>query len=343
MRAFEYVLAGSIPDAARALELAGAVVKGGGIDLVDRLKSRTIAPPRLVGVDRVAGLSGIALDGVGALVIGATTKLAALAEHPEVVRRLPALAAAARDAATPQVRAMATLAGNLLQRPRCWYFRSPLEACPKRGDAVACPAIPGRHEYGAIFANTRCAAVHPSSLAVPLLALGAELRVTGPAGERAIPFDALFVGPEVDILREHTLAAGEVATAIRVLGRDSGRLVEPGPDTARILGAQLASAYAECRHRQSSDWPLATCAVAGVRAADGSLSEVRVVLGAVAGVPHRALAAERLLEGKRIDPALATRVAEAALDGATPLPLNRYKLAIVSAVVAEAVTALAPL
>lgn len=325
MRAFEYVLAGTIPDAARALELAGAVVKGGGIDLVDRLKSRTIVPSRLVGVDRVAGLADIRVEG-DALMVGAAVRIAALAEHAEVARRLPALAAAARDAATPQVRAMATVAGNVLQRPRCWYFRSALEACPKRGDAVPCPAIPGRHEYGAIFANTKCAAVHPSSLAVPLLALGAQLRVTGPAGERAIPFDALFVGPDVDILREHSLALGEVATAIQV-----------------ALPAGVASAYAECRHRQSSDWPLATCAVAGRRTADGALSDVRVVLGAVAGVPHRALAAERELLGKRIDPALAARVAEAALEGATPLPLNRYKLAIVRAVVAEAVTALAPL
>ena len=192
-----------------------AVIKAGGVDQMDLLKENLATPARLVNLRTVPGLDGITEREGSGLRIGPMMTLARVAADPLVRRRYRALADAAGHAATPQIRNMATLGGNLLQRPRCWYFRSESFQCLKKG-GTQCFAQDGENAYHAIFGNQRCAIVHPSATAVALVALGATLELTSAAGARAVLLESFFVTPEVDILRENTLAPGEMITAIDV-------------------------------------------------------------------------------------------------------------------------------
>jgi len=219
---------------------------------------------------------------------------------------------AAAAAATPQIRNAATLGGNLAQRPRCWYFRREDFRCRRKGGSE-CFAIDGQNEMHAVFDNDLCAIVHPSATGTALTALGASLLLRGPSGERAVPVEDFFVRPQVDVTRENVLRPGELIVEVRVpAGRRSG--------------------YVKLMEKQSFDWPLAEAAVA-------LGDDPRVVLGAAAPIPWRARAAEALLRGKRVDDALATQAAEAALQGAKPLQHNGYKVPILKTAVRRALLA----
>lgn len=294
-------------------------IKAGGVDLLDLLKEGLVSPTRLVNLRTVRGLDGISDDEKAGLRLGPMVTLARIAEEPAILRRYRALAEAAGHAATPQIRNMATVGGNLLQRPRCWYFRGESFACKKKGGSV-CFAIEGENAYHAILGNQVCAIVHPSSAACALTALGAKIELTSPRGRREVPLESFFVTPEQDVLRENSIGEGEVITEIRV----------PPP------AAGHSSAYLKQGEKESFDWPLAEVAVALERQG-GRVVRASVVLGAAAPVPHRARAAEAALAGQAIGEDVARKAAKAALEGATPLSQNGYKLPLFEAVIRRAI------
>ena len=298
-----------------------SVVKAGGIDLLDLLKEGLLAPAKVVNLKDVAGLDAVVEEEDGGLRIGPMATLASLAAHPALQQRYPALADAMSASASPQIRNVATLGGNLLQRPRCWYFRSRAYRCLRKGGGH-CFAISGENQYHAIFNNMSCAIVHPSTAATALVALGATIELTSAAGAtRRLPLEDFFVPPDRDLQRENDLRPQEILTAIRL-----PRL----PPSVRM-------AYIKQGEKDSFDWPLADVAVALDLQPDATCKRAAIILGAAAPVPHRAKSAEAALTGKRIDERATRHAARAALDGATPLAKNAYKLPMFETLVRRAI------
>ncbi len=298
-----------------------AVVKAGGVDLLELMKEGLLTPAKVVNLRDVPGLDTIVEDDSGGLRIGPMITLAALAEHPLLRARHAVLADAVRGSASPPIRNVGTLGGNLLQRPRCWYFRSHAYRCLRKGGGH-CFAISGENQYHAIFSNMPCAIVHPSTVATMLVALGAGVELTDAAGaRRELALTDFFVPVERDLQRENDLQPGEILTAIR--------LPKPAPG--------LRTAYLRQGEKEMFTWPLADVAVALDLEPDGVCKRATVVLGAAAPVPHRASAAEAALTGQRIDEATAAAAAHAALDGATPLSKNAYKLPLFETLVRRAI------
>ncbi len=327
MKSFERLQPKSWDDAAALLATAKrdkvhAEAKGAGTELVDRLKEYNLAPDRVVDLRRLTSHSSIQRNSSGAVSIGALVTLSTIAEG--LKSEFPALADACLGAATPQIRNAATLAGNLCQRPRCWYFRSSDFQCLKKG-GVECLAKAGENEFHAVFGNNTCAIVHPSAAGVALLALDARIETLAAGGGRTLLAADFFQRPELDIFSENALKPGELIVEVHVDTR-------PG----------LRSAYRKIKQKQAFDWPLADAAVA-FRDDGGAAKDVRVVIGSAAPVPFRAKGAEALVEGKRIDAALAAQAGRAALEGATPLEKNAYKLPMVAAVVRRTLLAAAGL
>ncbi|PYR94462.1 MAG: oxidoreductase [Acidobacteria bacterium] len=312
---FQWQDARTVQDAIAQLD-GTSMVKAGGIDVMDRLKEGLDSPATLVNIRTIPGLDQIREDATG-LHIGPMVTLDQLDKNETVRASYTALADAAGHAATPHIRNVATVGGNILQRPRCWYFRNEQFHCLKKG-GDRCFAQDGENEYHAIFGNQICAIVHPSAVAVALLALGATFEVTGKRGERQVPSEQFFVRPDEDVHREHTLAADELLTAINIPKPASG----------------TRSAYMKLGEKESFDWPIAEVAVVlGARPG--------VVLGAAAPVPWRAVGAERILAGNPINEDTARAAAKAALQGATPLRNNSYKLPIFETIVRRTILAAA--
>ncbi|NUQ74217.1 MAG: FAD binding domain-containing protein [Polyangiaceae bacterium] len=322
MNRFEWSDAGTVEQALAQLGPT-SVIKAGGVDVMDLLKEDLIAPSRLVNIRTVRGLDRIAEAPSAGLRIGPLVTLSRLAAEPVIVSRYRALAEAAGRAATPQIRAMATVGGNLLQRPRCWYFRSHSYHCLKKG-GPKCFAREGENAYHAIFGNGKCAIVHPSAAATALVALSAKLELTSAKGKREAPLEGFFVAPEVNVLRENALGEDELITEIRVPAQSAGS----------------SSAYIKQGEKESFDWPVAEAAVV-LEQSGGRVTRAKVVLGAAAPVPYRARAAEAELLGKAIDEDRARAAAKAALSGASPLAQNAYKLPIFEAIVRRAILAAA--
>ena len=307
MNAFEWTDATSVEQAVGQLG-PGVVLKAGGVDLLDLLKEHLVEPRRLVNLRTIPGLDHLEDDPHTGLRIGPLVTLARLETDPLVRGRYVALADAAGNAATPQIRNMATVGGNLVQRPRCWYFRNELFHCKKKGGEL-CFAQHGDNQYHAIFDNDPCAIVHPSAAATPLVAYGATLELISPKGKREVSAEEFFVLPSVDVHRENQLAANEMITEIRV----------PAP----APGARAA--YAKQGEKESQDWPIAE--VVAVLEMDGDrCRRASIVLGAAAPVPHRAKQCEAALTGKKIDEATARDAAHAAMANADPLANNGYKV-----------------
>lgn len=321
MKSFEWVQPETVADAVAALGQTGAMPLAGGVDLLDRLKERLESPSRLVSLRRLGDLSTLKVD-AGTARIGANVTLARLAADPELRRAHPIIADAAGHAATPQLRAMATLGGNLAQRPRCWYYRSEDFNCRKKGGS-ACFAQDGDASLHAIFGNQLCAAPHPSTIATALVALGARVSIAGKRA-REVELAGFFVAPEADVRREVDLQPGELITGL----------------TVPAAPPNLRTAYVKQVAKQSFDWPLVDVAVALVM--DGrTCKQATIVLGAVAPTPRRATEAEKVLAGAAVDVIAAGRAARAALAGATPLPGNDHKLPILEAVLARTILAAA--
>ena len=318
MKPFSYVNAAGEKEAIAALvpERGRVLPMAGGMDLVGLMKDYIAQPERLVNVKALDRTIRRGPD--GGLRIGAAVTLTELAGHADVVKMYPALVQAAAEVGTPQIRNAGTVGGNLNQRPRCWYFRNEEFHCLKKGGS-RCFAVDGENQYHAIFGEGPCHIVHPSSLAVPAIALNARFRVAGPAGEREVPAGDYFVMPDRNLFGETVLAPNELLT----------HLILPAPGAAR-------NATYEVRFRQSYDWPLALASVA--LSLDGqTIREARVVMGSVAPVPWRAAAAEAVLKGKRVSEETAIAAADAAVTGAKPLSDNAYKVQIARTAVKRAI------
>jgi len=341
MNRFEWMNAQTVPQAAEAatttvadamiwrpgesLMDSAVVLKAGGLDLLDLMKGNLVTPRQLVNLRSAAGLDEIVEEKNGTLRIGALVTLGRLAENPIVRQRYTALAEAAGASASPQIRHVATLGGNLLQRPRCWYFRSSHYHCARKGGG-ACFAFDGENQYHAIFDHQGCAIVHPSTIATALVALGARIElVTALDTKREVLLENFFQLPEVDIHRENDLKPGEILTAIALLP----------------MAATVRSVHLKQGEKDSFDWPIADVAVALDLTPNGACKNASIVLGAAAPVPHRAKAAEAALVGRQVNGETARVAGHAALAGAVPLTRNAYKLPIFEALVRRAVLAAA--
>jgi xanthine dehydrogenase YagS FAD-binding subunit len=308
MNRFSFVDCTSIDDALGHLN-ASAAVKAGGIDMLDRLKEGLDQPEQLVNILNIPGLSSIE-ESSGGLRIGPLATLTEVSENETVKRRYTALAHATAHAATPQIRNVATIGGNLLQRPRCWYFRHAEFPCRRKGGEI-CFAQDGENQYHAIFDNHICAVVAPSSAAVPLIALNAQIELTSKEGKRLVPLEKFYLTPEQNVTREHSLRPGELLTGVVIPAVSRG----------------TKSAYQKYGEKDSHDWPIADAAA--VLQMDGNaVRKASIVLGAAAPTPMRATAAETLLNGKVLNEQVARQAGKAAMERATPLAHNGYKVGL---------------
>lgn len=324
MNPFEYVNPKSLEQAVSLLpsdDSQRVKLKAGGIDLLDELKERLYEPQRLVNIRHLPGLDYVTEDATQGLRIGPLATLAQVAEHPIIRQRYRILADASANIATPQIRNLATIAGNLCQRPRCWYYRSAQFHCLRKAGDL-CYAQHGENKYHAIFANDLCAIVHPSGVATVLMALGARLKILGPAGTRLVAIDDFFVTPDVNILRENILKPNELISEIIV--------PRPSPHSR--------SYYLKQKEKETFDWPIAEVAVV-LTMRHRVCTRAKVVLGAAAPVPWRARDTERALLGKVITEARAAEAARRAITGATPLEQNQYKIPLFQAIVRRAILA----
>jgi xanthine dehydrogenase YagS FAD-binding subunit len=328
MKPFAYASPTSIDEALTLLKGADSSTRplAGGTDLLTLIKADVAGPARLINLKRLPELSDRIEPTPSGLTLGARATLADV-ENSDVIReRYSALAEAAAEAATPQLRNVATIGGNLLQRPRCWYYRNHLFDCWLKGGAE-CQARDGENHYHSLFGHdaSPCVAVHPSDPAVALAALDAEIVVRSDQGERTLPIPTLFAFPAEDRRTETTLRPGELIVSIRL----------PAPAEG------TRSTYLKAMDRKV--WAFALVAVAAViRIESGKIAHARLALGGVANVPWRAEAAERLLTGQPPSDALFARAADAALEGAAPLQHNAYKVPLAKALIRRALASIAP-
>ena len=323
MNRFEFARATSIAEALDLLsEKPGSVLKAGGIDLLDHLKGHLSEPPRIVDLKAVPGLNAIDAEPDGGFRIGPLVTLAQVSAHPALRDAHAALAQACGEAASPQIRNVATIGGNLLQRPRCWYYRLESYPCLKKGGDI-CFAVGGQNRYHTIFGDGPCNAPHPSNAAVALVALGAFLTFRSKQGTRTVPAERFFALPGADPQRENSREPGEILDGITLPAA-------PG----------LRSTYASVHERAAFDWPLVSAAVA-LRVEGGIVREARIVLGAVATLPWRSPEAERSLLGKRLDDSAAEAAARASIQGARPLSDNGYKVELVRTLLRRTLHAIA--
>lgn len=295
-------------------------ILAGGADLVTSMKQRLASPKRVVSLKNLPELKTIKADGDG-LRVGAMATLRDLAAHAVAREQYPSLITAIREIASPQMISIGTVGGDLCQRPRCWFYRSGMGLfATHNGQSLV---ENGDNRYHAIFGNEGPACfVSPSSLGPPLIALGAEVIVTGSGGKsRTIAMKDFFRTPQTEDERETALAPNEILTAIH------------------IPSSGLTNATYEVRHRAGLDWPYATAAVA-FKLQGGAASQARVVLGHVAPVPWPVPEAAKVLEGA-VNEALAVACGEAAARGAKPLSRNGYKVTLVKTAVKRAVLAAA--
>ncbi|MFI5174538.1 MAG: FAD binding domain-containing protein [Terriglobia bacterium] len=308
MRAFEYFAPQQLADVIRTLSTAGgnAQVCAGGTDILGRLKDGVDSTDKLVCLKTLPEMRYVheSNDGVR---IGALASLSTIEEHPIIRKSFPLLIEALFVTAAPQIRNQATLGGSICQRPRCWYLRGPFD-CLRKGGAK-CFAVDGENKYHAILGGHLCYIVHPSDTATALLALNASAKIQGSKGEKTVPLDKFFVGPEVNILKENILEDDEILTEVFI----------PMPP------AGSRGAFSKSRERQSYDFALGSAAVQCTMK-NGVCSEVRVVLGGVAPIPWRSVEAEEELRGKKLDQKTIERAAAAAVRKAKPMTQNAYKV-----------------
>jgi xanthine dehydrogenase YagS FAD-binding subunit len=319
LKPFAYVNPTNEKDAVAALlpEHEKAMPLAGGQDLLARMKDYVTQPDRIVNVKNALEATVTPVN--GGLKIGAAMRMVDVAEHAEIGRLYPAVAAAAIEVGTPQIRNQGTVGGNLNQRPRCWYFRNEEFVCFKKGGST-CFSPAGENQFHAIFGGGPTFIVHPSSLAVPFVAYGATFRLLGPKGERMVPAAEYFTMPNLqNIQRENVLQPDELLTHVTL----------PAPGSVR-------SGHYEVRYKTSHDWPIAFATVL-LTMSGSTVQGARVVMGAVAPVPWRSQAAEQALAGKTITPEVAAAAAEAALRGAMPLSQNAYKIQVARTAVERAI------
>jgi xanthine dehydrogenase YagS FAD-binding subunit len=292
----------------------------GGTTLLDLAKCGIAAPDTVVDITHLAGLDTIALDEHG-VSIGALARMSWVADDPGIRRHFPAISEALWQAASAQLRNMATIGGNLMQRTRCAYFRDPaaFPACNKRTPGSGCAAIGGvTRSHAVLGTSPSCIATYAGDLAVALVAFDAEIDL----GTRRIPVDDFFLLPGATPQREHAIEPGEMITAVHV------------PASA----AAGRSTYLKVRDRQSYEFAAASAAVGLALAPDGrTITDIRVALGGIATKPWRARTVEDTLKGKALTAETVERAARSAVEGAVAHGANRYKIDLAPRAVARAI------
>ncbi|HEY4930178.1 MAG TPA: FAD binding domain-containing protein [Terriglobales bacterium] len=323
MQAFEYASASKKEQVAALVGEQGAILAG-GTDLLALMKDDVVAPKRLVNVKHIDGLRGINYQPGNGLRIGVLTTIAEFAEDANVRQHYPVLAEAAIEAASPQIRNVATMGGNMCQRPRCWYFRNGMGLLPKAPNGKSM-VVEGDNRYAAILGNDGPAYfVSPSTIAPVLIAFGAKIRIysakASGTGVRELPLEKFFVIPTADGQREHDLKPDEMVI----------ELIVPPPSQS------LKAASYEVRQRAAFDWPLSMASVA-LEMDGNTVKSARVVLGHVAPIPWISPEAAQTLVGKTITPDTAMAAASAAVAQAKPLSRNKYKITLTKAAVKRAI------
>lgn len=321
MKAFGYHRAATAAEAVEALdEHPGAAYLGGGTNLVDLMRLG-VATPSFV-VDVTSALPGeIVETDEGALLVGAGVRNSSLAADPRVRRHYPALSQALLAGASGQLRNMATVGGNLLQRTRCLYFQDVTKPCNKREPGSGCPAIAGIHRDLAILGvSENCIATHPSDMAVALAALDAVVHVEGPAGRRVLALDDFYRLPGDDPSHDTTLSHGDLVTTVEL---------PPATDLSR------QSTYRKVRDRASFAFAVGSVAAA-VTVHEDVVTDVRVAFGAVAPMPWRARVAEEALRGQPLTQEAVMAAVAHEMESAKPLPDNAFKTVLSARIAAEA-------
>ncbi|HKU78691.1 MAG TPA: xanthine dehydrogenase family protein subunit M [Rhodanobacteraceae bacterium] len=310
MTPFAYERAGDAAQAVAAMAgNPGAMFLGGGTNLVDHMRLGVATPDRLIDVTRLP-FDRIEETPDGGVRIGATVRNSDLAAHPLIRARYPVLSQALLSGASGQLRNMATTAGNLLQRTRCVYFQNVDTPCNKRRPGSGCSAIGGYTRYHAILgASEHCIAVHPSDMAVAMMALDATVELLGPSGERRIPLVDFHRLPGDEPNRDTVLRHGELITAVAL----------------PALPFAAHSLYRKVRDRRSFAFALVSVAAA-LQVRDGTIEDVRLAFGGVAHKPWRATRAEETLRGQPAKPEQFERAADAELSSAQPQPGNAFKV-----------------
>jgi len=329
MRGFDYYKVTTVAQAVSLLirYQEAAAILAGGSDMLTMMKDRLRgpkfrAPQHLIDIKGIKDLNLIREQKDG-LKIGATVTLRNIVSSPLVADRYPLLAQAAVQVAVPQIRNVGTLAGNLCQRPRCWYFRGKLfKDCFRKG-GENCYALAGENQYHAIFPADNCGMVCSSDLATALTALQARVEIVTPKGSKLVPIEQFYLRPEKNPLRETVLNSAEMVQSV----------VIPVP------AAGSKGIYLKLKEREAFDFAIVSvAAMATLR--DDAVSDVRIVLGGVAPVPFRAIDAEEALRGKRVGDSIVAACA-AAVKGARPLSSNGYKVKAAKGIIEKALTSLA--
>ena len=286
----------------------------GGTDLLDEIKNNIITPEVVIDLKSVPNLKAIKKDKTH-VSIGPMTNIADLAENPIIQEQFPGLVEAALSLASPQLRNVGTVGGNLCQRPRCWYYRDPDTLCRKKGGS-RCYAFQGRNRYHAILGGGVCYIVHPSDLAPSLISLDAEVTINGPAGKKHIlKLGDFFTLPQKNIRKENVLEPYQILSEIRI----------PLPKKG------ATSAYYKFKERGTWDFAVVSAAISGM-VSNGVFSDLKIVLGGVAPIPWRLNIAEDFIRGKKLSEKVIQQGAKEALADARPLEENAYKIDLLEAV-----------
>jgi xanthine dehydrogenase YagS FAD-binding subunit len=320
---FSYVRIRSLKEATEHLSSDGARVHAGGTDLLGCLRDNVFVAKKIVSITGLKNLRGIEETKEGGLRIGALTTITEIADSKKVRDRYPALAKAASEVASPQLRNQGTVAGNLCQKPRCWYYRGEFH-CLRKGGST-CYAYQGENQFHCIFGSGGiCYITHPSDTAPALVAYQATLRIVGPKGTRLLPIEKFYVLPSQDVRKETVLKSNEILTEI---------LLPPQPKG-------VLSSYRKVRARQSWDFALAGVALA-LKLKEDRVEKARVVLSGAAPIPWRSKEAEQVLTGNALNTDTITRAVNAALKKAETLEKNSYKIPLFKGMLEEELQAIA--
>lgn len=318
---FNYVRPTTINEALAVLNDRPALIHGGGTDLMGCFRDGVVQADTVVSISAIDELKGIRKASDGGLRIGALTTVADVAAAEPVASSFTALAEAASEVASPQLRNQGTIAGNLCQRPRCWYYRGDFD-CLRKGGEI-CYAFEGDNRYHCIFGGDLCYIVHPSDTAPALAALGAVCRISGPTTSRSVAVEALHVTPTEDPRRETVLAPDEILTEI----------VLPAPPTG------LRSSYRKVRTRGAWDFAIAGVALAVAFEGD-TVRSARIFLSGAAPVPWRAKGAEKAIVGSNLDGETIAKAAAETVANAEPLTHNGYKVPLFEGLIKEQLEAI---
>ena len=324
MRNFSYARAGTAREAVSLSSAASnAKFLGGGTNLVDLMRENIERPDALIDVTRLP-LAGITETAEGGISIGAEVRNSAVANHPLIRQRYPMLSQAILFGASGQIRNMATVGGNIMQRTRCYYFYDEAARCNKRNPGAGCDAIDGFNRIHSILgASEHCIATHPSDVCVAIAALDATVRVDGPSGQRAIPFQEFHSLPADTPHIETILRANELITAVEL----------------PVLPFAKRSLYRKIRDRASFAFALVSVAAA-LEVENGTIRHVRLALGGVAPKPWRALEAERVLSDAPVSLEMFRRAADAELANARGYR-DRFKIELARRTIVSVLSELA--